>query len=54
MQWRQITGLRHKVIYDYFEVDIDVVWTTATVNVPAVVPKLRSLAERIGDLESGD
>lgn len=49
--WRQITGIRHKLIHHYFEVDIEVVWTTATVNVPAVAPKLRSLAEQLGQRE---
>jgi len=32
--WKEVTGLRHKLIHDYFEVDLDIVWRTATVNVP--------------------
>ncbi|MEQ9401913.1 MAG: DUF86 domain-containing protein [Longimicrobiales bacterium] len=31
-----------KLIHDYFEVDLDVVWRTATVNVPEVADFLRS------------
>ena len=34
--WKEMTGLRHKLIHDYFEVDLDIVWRTATVNVPEV------------------
>lgn len=36
--WKEITGLGHKLIHDYFEVDLEVVWRTATVNVPEIAP----------------
>jgi uncharacterized protein with HEPN domain len=44
--WKEMTGLRHKLIHDYFEVDLDIVWRTATVNVPEVAEFVRAALEK--------
>ena len=47
--WTEITGLRHKLVHDYFVVDLDVVWETATVDVPAVRSHIAKLASEASE-----
>ena len=42
--WSLVVSMRNRLIHAYFDVDSDVVWKTATEELPALLPKLRELA----------
>jgi uncharacterized protein with HEPN domain len=44
LPWRQIIGMRHKVVHDYLHVDYDVVWAVATRDLPPLLPHLERIA----------
>jgi uncharacterized protein with HEPN domain len=41
--WPRVIGMRNKLIHGYFGMDLDIVHRAATVEVPALLPKLRAL-----------
>jgi uncharacterized protein with HEPN domain len=42
--WGAIVAMRNRLIHGYFETDPALVWVTATVEIPELVPRLRTLA----------
>jgi uncharacterized protein with HEPN domain len=38
--WRRIVGMRHKVVHDYLEINLDIVWDAATNDVPLLAVDL--------------
>ncbi|HOD50395.1 MAG TPA: DUF86 domain-containing protein [Candidatus Hydrogenedentes bacterium] len=41
--WRRMANTRNRLIHAYFDIDLDIVWTTATQSVPRLVLMLREI-----------
>jgi uncharacterized protein with HEPN domain len=41
--WIDIIGMRHKLVHDYFAMNLDIVWIAATESVPQLLEQLESL-----------
>lgn len=41
--WRNATTMRNRLVHGYFDIDLDIVWSTAKVDIPTLVPLLETL-----------
>ena len=41
--WKQIGGTRDRLIHGYFDVDLDIVWTIVTNDLPVLVQELEKV-----------
>lgn len=48
MPWNSIIKMRHRLIHGYFDVDLDIVWQTISIDLP---PLLKLLENILADLD---
>ena len=40
--WAAVVGMRNRLVHAYFDVDADILWTTVTESLPALLSELQS------------
>ena len=43
--WAKIRGMRNRLVHAYFEINLNVLWHTATVELPALAQQLRVIID---------
>lgn len=50
--WANIVGMRTFLFHSYFRVERDILWRTATENIPALIPQLERVIASLGSGQS--
>ena len=43
IEWRDVIGMRNRLVHAYFEIDEDILWDTIVYNIPRLIEELEKL-----------
>lgn len=43
LPWREIEGMRHVLVHDYYTIDSKILWDTITESIPPLIPTIRKI-----------
>jgi len=46
VSWKQIIGMRHKIVHDYVDIELHLVWDSATKEIPALLERIQKALSR--------
>jgi uncharacterized protein with HEPN domain len=49
LPWRELAGLRDRLVHDYRNIDLDILWDVVSVEIPALLVSLEPLLPRQGE-----
>lgn len=49
--WGQMIGMRHILVHGYFEVDLEIVWNAAQINLTQLKKQIENILRQMGDSE---
>lgn len=47
LEWRKIEGLRHKLVHDYYEINLEIIWNTKEKKLPELYKSANRLIKII-------
>lgn len=45
LPWPLMTGIRNRLVHAYYDIDLDIVWTTVTVEFPQLCTQLEAILD---------
>lgn len=51
VEWRKIEGLRHKLVHDYYEIDLEIVWNTKDKRLPQLYKSMNKIIKVLKQAE---
>ena len=45
--WKEMSGIRNKLIHEYFGVDLEIIWNVLKEELPAILPLLKDMKRDI-------